>query len=52
MARIKMTKEKNIGPMKMGDEAPSLKDMLLVFLIILTLIVLSWIVYFKLGWLH
>lgn len=38
--------------MKIGDEAPSFKDMLFVLLVILILVLLSWIAYFKFGWLH
>lgn len=47
-----MTNEKNMEKGKMGDEAPSAKDFLMVLLVILVLIALSWITYFKFGWLH
>lgn len=52
MPTIIMTREKNINQMKIGDEAPSFKDMLFVLLVILILVLLSWIAYFKFGWLH
>ena len=37
---------------KSGDEAPRAKDFLMVLLVFLVLIALSWIAYFKFGWLH
>jgi hypothetical protein len=35
-----------------GDEAPTLKDFLIVLLVTAILIALSWIAYYKLGWFH
>jgi hypothetical protein len=35
-----------------GAEAPTIKDFLVVVFIVLLLIVLSWIAYYKLHWLH
>ena len=49
---MKMTKTKNIERFKMGDEAPTVKDFLIVIGVLFLLIVFSWIAYFKLGWLH
>jgi hypothetical protein len=47
-----MKTEKNIPSIYYGDEAPKGKDFLMVLLASLLLIALSWITYFKLGWLH
>jgi hypothetical protein len=35
-----------------GDEAPRLKDFLIVFITVAILIALSWIAYYKFGWFH
>jgi hypothetical protein len=37
---------------KLGDEAPRLKDFIIVLVIVLVLIVSSWIAWFKFGWFH
>jgi hypothetical protein len=47
-----MLKDKNIRSNLYGDEAPSVKDFLIVLLVVAALIVFAWIAYFKLGWLH
>ncbi|WP_018613164.1 hypothetical protein [Segetibacter koreensis] len=47
-----MKREKNIQTNYYGDEAASGKDFLMVIMGFLVLIALSWIAYFKLGWLH
>lgn len=48
----KMKTENNIQKNYYGDNAPGVKDVLIVILVVLVLIVLDWIAYFKFGWLH
>jgi len=45
---------KNIKQQKdnLGDEAPTIKDLLTVLIVVATLIGLAWLAYYKLGWLH
>jgi hypothetical protein len=47
-----MMKEKNIGLKDYGDEAPTLRDFLVVIIAVAVLIALDWIAYFKMGWFH
>lgn len=35
-----------------GDEAPRLKDFIIVIVVTAILIALSWIAYYKFGWFH
>jgi len=37
---------------RFGDEAPRLKDFIIVLIIVLIMIAFSWIAYFKFGWFH
>jgi hypothetical protein len=37
---------------KLGDEAPGLKHVIIVFVVLALLIAVSWIAWFKLGWFH
>ena len=37
---------------KLGDEAPTWKDFLIVLVVVALLIGLSWIAWFKFGWFH
>jgi len=37
---------------KLGDEAPRLKDFLMVLITVAILMSISWIAYFKFGWFH
>lgn len=48
----KMIKDKNIRSKQYGDEAPRLKDFLIVLFIVAALIAFSWIAYYKFGWFH
>jgi hypothetical protein len=47
-----MLKDKNIRPNLYGDEAPGVKDFLIVLLIVAVLIAFAWMAYYKFGWLH
>jgi hypothetical protein len=47
-----MPKDKKIFTNRYGDEAPKLKQFLLVIFIVVVLIAFAWITYNKLGWLH
>ena len=37
---------------RLGDEAPRFKDFIMVIIIVLILIAISWITYYKFGWFH
>jgi hypothetical protein len=37
---------------KLGDEAPRLKDFILVIIIVALVIAAFWLAWFKLGWFH
>jgi len=43
---------KKDGPEKLGDEAPRLKDFVIVITIAAILMFFSWLTYYKLGWFH
>ncbi|MEO6730213.1 MAG: hypothetical protein ABIN01_03265 [Ferruginibacter sp.] len=47
-----MPEEKNIQKKYYGDKTPRAKDILIPIIVFLIIIVLSWVAYFKLGWLH
>jgi hypothetical protein len=42
-----MRSKKNMEDKFLGDEAPRLKDFLIVIVVVLALIALSWIAYYK-----
>jgi len=37
---------------RLGDEAPRPKDFIIVLVIVVVLIAVSWIAWFKFGWFH
>lgn len=37
---------------RLGDEAPGLKQVIIVLVVVALLIAVSWIAWFKLGWFH
>jgi hypothetical protein len=43
---------KKNGESRLGDEAPGLKDLVIVLLVVLAIIAFSWIAWFKFGWFH
>ncbi len=43
---------KKNGESRLGDEAPRLKDFVIVVLVVLAIIAFSWIAWFKFGWFH
>jgi hypothetical protein len=45
-------KEKNIRSKNYGGEAPTLRDFLVVIIVVAVMIALDWIACFKLGWFH
>lgn len=47
-----MTTNKKYRHKEYGSEAPTLKDFLIVLLVVAVLIALDWVAYFKLGWFH
>ncbi|HEX8333404.1 MAG TPA: hypothetical protein VF622_12310 [Segetibacter sp.] len=47
-----MTQEKSVAKKDYGNEAPGAKDVLITITIFLLLTAMSWIAYYKFGWLH
>ena len=47
-----MKQEKNTEKNYYGDQAPTWKDFLVVIVVFLLITALSWLAYFKFGWLH
>ena len=45
-------KKDNSKSEKLGDEAPGLKDFIIVVIVFLSLVAFSWIAWFKFGWFH
>jgi hypothetical protein len=43
---------RNIGDDNLGDEAPRLKDLIIVVVVVAVLTLLSLFAYHKLGWFH
>ena len=37
---------------RLGDEAPRLKDLIIVIIVVAILTLISWVTYYKLGWFH
>jgi len=37
---------------KLGDQAPRLKDLIIVIAVVAILTFLSWLTYYKFGWFH
>lgn len=37
---------------RLGDEAPRLKDLIIVIVVVAILTLISWVTYYKLGWFH
>ncbi|WP_157580825.1 hypothetical protein [Segetibacter koreensis] len=50
--RLFMAQDENIPNNPYGDEAPTWKQLLIVFIIVAILLAFSWTAYYKLGWLH
>jgi hypothetical protein len=50
--KFEMKTENNPPKNYYGNEVPGGKDVVIVFMVVLILIVLNWIAYFKFGWLH
>lgn len=46
------SKKEEIKKQFSAYEAPTIKEFLLVLLVVLLLIVFSWIAYYKFGWFH
>ena len=36
----------------LGDEAPKVKDFVIVLIVVLAIIAFSWVAWFKFGWFH
>jgi hypothetical protein len=43
---------RNIKDDNLGDEAPRVKDFIIVITVVVILLLLSWVTYYKLGWFH
>ncbi len=50
LAFLRMKLFKNIEGDRPGDEAPRLKDLIIVVVVFAVLTLLSWIAYYKFGW--
>jgi len=49
LAELDMARDKRE---RLGDEAPTWKEFVIVILVVAILIAISWVTWFKFGWFH